>query len=206
MLGCVDGGSQLVVVLALVAAGLALLAAIACIVTTAWLVRRERRGHLAPAPRVSPQPPLHQPTVVHVLQPQQPVVYVQQHPGPVAHVGWMPPAPPVQSAPPHAPIRLQRPWPGVADALGQHLRVEADPVERMRVAIDLGGMGGARPARLLLDAVRDGSISPAAGAEAISRTGFDGGVIAGMALAEADPRVRSLARLVLDGAHAEPVS
>lgn len=185
--------------LALVGAAVALLAAGVCVAMTAWFVRRESnavpapvRGHHAPRAAVA------HPTVVHVLPPQQ--LVVQQVP--LMHVGAVAPASrPHQAAQPG--VHLQRPWPGVAEALGHHLRVERDPIDRMRVAMDLGGLGGARPASLLLDAVRDGTISPAAGAEAISRTGFEGGVIAGAAMAEPDPRVRSLAQLVLDGARTE---
>lgn len=178
------GPDNSLVMIACIAAGVALVAVVACVVITVVLARRED----APSP------------AAHAVAP-----VVRMAPAPNVRVGWILPSPqqhPVAqraSSFHEAPLTIQRPWPGVVDALGHHMRSERDPVDRVGAAQDLGAMGGARPARMLVDAVRDGVISPAAGAQAIIRTGFDGGVMTGIALAETDPRVRTMVQLVLAG-------
>jgi hypothetical protein len=97
---------------------------------------------------------------------------------------------------PTGSVVLSRPWPGIVEALESQLRHETDPVDRNRMAVDLGGNGNERSTQAVIAAVRDGIISPAAGAHAVADSSFDAGVAAGAAIADPDPRVRTFAGLV----------
>lgn len=194
------GTSSLVVGLFIVAGVLLLVASVCVSIAVVSAHRTGRRAPDRPMPHarqlVVPQHPA-QPLPVLVQMPVHVQAPVHVHP-------YVTPAPWQQGVVAQAqPRSLQRAWPGVAEALDQHLRREEDPVERMRVTVDLGGLGGSRPAQLLVDAVRDGVISPTAGAQAVARTGFAGGVIAGAASYDPDPRVRTFARMVIDGSARE---
>ncbi|MBC7461896.1 MAG: hypothetical protein H7287_11085 [Thermoleophilia bacterium] len=202
-----------VVIVAGALAVAAFIAAIACIAVVAWLVRGEQRagaaanGGAGPVRSATFAYPYAQP---QVLLPQPPTHHYVQAPMMTmpAPVQYVPVAPPHHQAPqqpvvvvqggglPAGSIVLSRAWPGVVEALEQQLRVEADPVDRVRAAIDLGGIGNVQSTRAVIGAVRDGVISPAAGAHAVEGSSFDAGVAVGVALADVDPRVRTFAGLV----------
>jgi len=199
----VEGHTNTVVWIAGALAAAALLAALACCVVVAWLVRRERRGPAS-------QPPggdvsFRYPYVAHAQVAPAPVHYVQgpamAMPVPVSFaVPQPPPQPQVvivqQGGPPAGSVVLSRPWPSLVDALADQLRTEEDPVNRVRAAIDLGGFGTARSTEAVIGAVRNGVISPAAGAQAVEGSSFDAGLVVGAASADPDARVRMLAGLV----------
>lgn len=179
---------------------LAAVAATACIAAVCVLVRKEsRRGAGTPAA------PARQRLAVRPQPQHVPVQYVQVLPAPQPQPVYHHPPQQVivvQAPAPPGTALLQRPWAGVANAIGAQMRIEQDPTDRVRMAVDLGGLGGAVAARELVAAVREGVISPSVGAHAIARAGFDAGVTVGRLGQDADPRVRTMAALVeqrLDG-------
>jgi hypothetical protein len=101
---------------------------------------------------------------------------------------------------PPAPVRTGHGAIHPLHALNQRLRNERNDLARMDLTMQLAAHGGAQAALLLVAAVRDGVIAPTAGARAVWSTGFNGGVVAGIAVHDPDPRVQAFARMVLDGA------
>ena len=96
-------------------------------------------------------------------------------------------------AAPRAPIVLEGRYPQLGSALGAWLQTEPDEVERIRIARDLGSVGGAGSARALLDGVRTGVLAPTIAADQLERGGFEAGVTVAAALHDPEPRVRALA-------------
>lgn len=219
----VGSHANTVVIVAGALAAVAFVASVACIAVVAWLVRGERRagvlrgGGAQPAPSATftypyaqPQALSPQPATYHYVQAPAmampvpvPVQYVpvaqalQPQPAPLAPAAAPQPVVVLQGGgAPAGSVVLSRAWPGVVEALAQQLREEVDPVDRIRAAIDLGGIGNVQSTRAVIGAVRDGVISPAAGAHAVEGTSFDAGVAVGVALADVDPRVRTFAGLV----------
>jgi hypothetical protein len=91
------------------------------------------------------------------------------------------------------PIVLEGRYPQLGAALGAWMQVEPDEVERIRIARDLGTVGGAGSARALLDGVRTGVLAPTIAADQLERGGFEAGVAVAAALQDPEPRVRALA-------------
>lgn len=106
-----------------------------------------------------------------------------------AHLGSYAP----MQASPRAPIVLEGRYPQLGAALGTWLQVEPDEVERIRIARDLGTLGGAGSARALLDGVRTGVLSPTIASDQLERGGFEAGITVAAALRDPEPRVRALA-------------
>ena len=92
-----------------------------------------------------------------------------------------------------SPIVLEGRYPQLGAALGAWMQVEPDEVERIRIARDLGTIGGAGSARALLDGVRTGVLSPTIASDQLERGGFEAGIAVAAALRDPEPRVRALA-------------
>lgn len=73
------------------------------------------------------------------------------------------------------------------------MQSEPDPIERVRIAQDLGTVGDADSARALLDGVRTGVITPTIAAANLERGSWAAGVAIAAALQDPAPRVRALA-------------
>lgn len=213
----------LAVVGGIIAAACAAACAVACAILARETRRASTGAHRPlpyghpPAPQPLPQivfaqQPAPQPTYVIAPPPApapQPVTYVVQAPPAYAPTPIAPPPGHVpMSAPTHAashapagwdpggtrgPLVLEGHYPQLGRALGSWLQVEQDPVERTRIARDLGGVGGADAARALLDGVRTGVITPTIAADNLERGGFEAGIAVAAALRDTEPRVRALA-------------
>ncbi len=116
--------------------------------------------------------------------------------------GATPPALPETA---RSPIVLEGRYPQPRAERGAELQVERDEIERIRIARDLGTIGGASSARALLDGVRTGVLSPTIASDQLERGGFEAGIAVAAALRDPEPRVRSLATsLVHRSAPLEP--
>ncbi|MCW2927355.1 MAG: hypothetical protein JWM86_1323 [Thermoleophilia bacterium] len=198
--------------LAIVGGIVAAACALACAVACAWLARAAQRlvsehprllpgQHVAPplpmvvygSPQPAPQPPpiyLIPPVSMRVQQPQ-PMPTMTYAPAPNAPHGYAPLG--YDAGGTRGPVVLEGHYPQLGQALGTWLQSEADPVERTRIARDLGGVGGADSARALLDGVRTGAITPTIAADNLERGGFEAGIAVAAALRDPEPRVRELA-------------
>lgn len=181
--------------LAVAGAAAACSCALACAIVAAWLARERRRPDPgATMPRRAPtQPPL-----VVVPAPQQAPSPVFVLPAPVFHPVPAPAAAPAAAPAVHADtgrggVVLQGRYPQLGRALGGWLQAERDEVERVRIAHDLGSVGGADAARALLDGVRTGALTPTVAADNLERGGFEAGIAVAAALRDPEPRVRALA-------------
>jgi len=156
----------------------------ACACATAWLIWSTRRDQISytappqqtPSHMIAVSPPLHaQPVPPYVVQQSQ----LQHHQLPPIDV--------------HPPLQLEGHYPRLAEALGTWMQTEPDAVERVRIARDLGAIGGADSARALLNGVRTGVLTPTIAADNLRRGGFEAGIAVTAALADPEPRVRELA-------------
>lgn len=190
-----------------VAAGLfALVCALACAIAAAMLVGRGRGG-LSGAAFSPTQRPL-APTstalsrTVAPAAPSMPTHLVMAPPPPPTIIVQLPPQPQlpiVGHAPPYAEgTTLTGNYPGLSRVIGDWMLDESDPIERVRMANDLGTLGDGDAARALLDGVRVGRISPTVAADQLERGGFAAGaIVASAAASERDERVGPFARHVL---------
>ncbi len=162
--------------LAIAGAAIACIVAIGCAIAAAWM-SHPKQPVVSSAQIV---PSLPQPTiVVQMPQPLVPATFVQQ------------------SSDTSDPIVLTGNYPRLGNALGAWLQSEQDPIERTRIARDLGTVGGADAARSLLDGVRSGAISPTVAADHLARGGFEAGIAVAAALRDPEPRVRALANAIV---------
>lgn len=88
-------------------------------------------------------------------------------------------------------------YPQLGAALGAWMQTEPDPVERGRIAHDLGSIGSADAARSLLDGIRTGVLSPTIAIDQLERGGFDAGIAVAAALADPSPEVRAVATSIV---------
>jgi hypothetical protein len=177
-------GANEVVWLAIAGAAVACVAALACAVAAAWMARQDRA-----TPQPVRVPVLHAPVPSQPAPMPMPTIVVQV-PTPVAapHAPFAPP-----SADTAGPVVLQGRYPQLGRALGAWLQTEPDPIERTRIARDLGSLGSGDAARSLLDGVRTGVLSPTVAADHLARGGFEAGIAVAAALRDPEPRVRALA-------------
>lgn len=185
-----------------VAAVVAGVCAVTCIIIVAWLARSTAPRSGQPTPGGSPAPgrvlvergypsPVPMQPVAAV-----PVTYVQVLPAPMQpqrSVVRQLPVTGQHPTPARHPVILEGRYPGLGGALGTWMQVEPDELERMRIAQDLGTLGDASSARALLDGVRSGVLSPTAAADYLQQGGFEAGIVVAAALQDPEPRVRAIA-------------
>lgn len=198
--------------ISLVLGALALACALACAAAAALLARPSRTATPPLALQLLPtvQPPAAAPHPV-VLVPPSTTPAWHAPPG-MAYVdqggSGDPLTPDVATVPvaagvgagtgtPDRPIVLTGRYPRLGASLAAWLRVEADPVERVRIATDLGSLGTVDAAHGLLDAVRARVLSPTVAADQLERGGFDAGIVVAGAMSDPDPRVRELAASIV---------
>lgn len=175
-------GQHLIVWLAVCGGILAAACALACAIACAWLARPERRERPAAQPSVQPV------ALVYVPPPAPPPIYLVAPSRATAQH-----RPDVATATQRDGVVLDGRYPGLGRVLGGWLQEEPDAVERIRIACDLGRVGGADSARALLDGVRTGVLSPTVAADNLTQGGFDAGIAVAGALQDPEPRVRALA-------------
>jgi hypothetical protein len=141
-----------------------------------------RVEHAAPVTQAAPVANLGRVTPMSLDQIPDHVVFDHAHGAPATY-----------ATAPRAPIVLEGRYPQLGAALGSWLQVEPDEVERIRIARDLGTIGGAGAARALLDGVRTGMLSPTIASDQLERGGFEAGIAVAAALRDPEPRVRALA-------------
>lgn len=175
---------------ALMLAIAACITALVCVVVLMLLVRRDgATGAQATASRSWPVPTI--PATMTVMS----VPTVTMHPA-----GSL-----VVQAPTGATrsgTYLVGTYPGLSTVLGTWLHAEPDPVERVRIAHDLGTVGDAPAARALLEGVGAGVVTPTIAADQLQRCGFEAGVLVGACAAShgLPPRVQALAEHLGSGA------
>ncbi|MCB0879303.1 MAG: hypothetical protein KDC46_10030 [Thermoleophilia bacterium] len=211
--------SHVVVWLAVVGGAVAFVTAVGCALAAAWLARAAHRtSHAPPAGMPVERLRLHSPAPLPVRPPvqvlippqtvlpapQPPTIVVQlppeqqyqPYPAPARHSSALPTE--ARVLPNHADaLMLEGHYPRLASALGGWLQAEQDPVERTRIARDLGRLGSGDAARSLLDGVRTGVLSPTVAADQLLAGGFESGIAVAAALRDPDPRVRQLATSIV---------
>ncbi|MCW2923641.1 MAG: hypothetical protein JWM98_1045 [Thermoleophilia bacterium] len=161
--------------------------AVGCAAACAWISRAATQAATQSAPAQARGASVGQVPMALVQ------VAAAQHaappPGSPQYVTHAPP----DGAQPRTGVVLDGNYPGLGRVLGGWMQGEPDAIERVRIAQDLGRLGGADSARALLDGVRTGVINPTVAADNLARGGFEAGIAVAAALRDPEPRVRSLA-------------
>jgi hypothetical protein len=131
-----------------------------------------------------------------MLQAAPPTVIVQLT-GHEASTHAIQPGAPAVHREPASGVVLEGRYPQLGAALGAWMQAERDPVERCRIAHDLGTIGSADAARSLLDGVRTGVLSPTIAVDNLERGGFDAGIAVAAALGDPSPDVRAVATSIV---------